>query len=453
MRKQRSHAPNRTSRRVFLQQLTAALSAAPWIARGEAAAEKEEPSETELLREADRRILKHRRGLVSVRILGRDGRPLAFAPARWTQTQHKFLFGCNLFRFGRIPDPEREARYRSRFADLWNYATLGFYWPYFEPVQGRPRYAYIDQAVAWCREQGVTPKGHPLMWDYADPSWLPRDFKRIQALAQARVRKIVSRYKGRIDIWDVVNEPTHLGRFGTRLGEWALSLGAVPYVVMHLKAAREANPQALLLVNDYRTDAKYYRILELVRATNQALFDVIGIQSHMHGGTWPLARVWKVCDMFSRLGLPLHFTETTVPSGKRLPRSSGRGSAWEGTTLEGEAAQAAYTEKFYRMLFGHPAVEAITWWDFSDDGAWMGAPAGILRRDMSPKPVFHALRNLIKGRWWTAASGQTDKDGRWQVSAFHGTHRLSVRLPDGREATRIVETGPEGPREIVWRVV
>ena len=47
--------------------------------------------------------------------------------------------------------------------------------------------------------------------------------------------------------------------------------------------------------------------------------------------------------------------------------------------------------KFYTALFAHPAVQAITWWDFSDLGAWLGAPAGWLRRDMSPKPVYDRL--------------------------------------------------------------
>ena len=48
------------------------------------------------------------------------------------------------------------------------------------------------------------------------------------------------------------------------------------------------------------------------------------------------------------------------------------------------------------MIFSHPAVEAITWWDFSDRGAWQRAPAGFLRDDLSPKPAYERLQQPVK---------------------------------------------------------
>ncbi len=82
----------------------------------------------------------------------------------------------------------------------------------------------------------------------------------------------------------------------------------------------------------------------------------------MHQNDWPVQRVWEVCATYARFGKPLHFTETTVLSGKhgwQLP------APWP-STAEGEARQAEYVEKFYTVLFSHPAVQAITWWDFMD---------------------------------------------------------------------------------------
>ena len=93
-------------------------------------------------------------------------------------------------------------------------------------------------------------------------------------------------------------------------------------------------------------------------------------------GLWPLARVWQVCESFSRFGKPLHFTETTVISGPGR-QFDYRGPAladWL-TTVDGETRQADYVAKFYTVLFSHPAVRAITWWDLSDMKAWLGAPA------------------------------------------------------------------------------
>jgi GH35 family endo-1,4-beta-xylanase len=349
------------------------------------------------------------------------------------QTRHEFLFGCNIFRWGRIPDPKREELYRERFASIFNYATLPFYWAGYEWERGKPSYDYTDRVVAWCQEHSIVCKGHPLVWDHpaSSPEWLPDDFDEIERLSKQRVRDIVQRFAGRIDIWDVVNEPTHLEPSSpnkTKMAAWGTHIGAVAYTALHLKVAREANPKATLLVNDYRTDDAYLRILQQLKdEQGRWLFDVVGIQSHMHGGVWSPQRTWQVCERFAQLGLPLHFTETTIVSGPRIDRER-----WGETTLEGEERQAEATARFYTLLFSHPAVQAITWWDFSDDGAWMGAPAGWLRRDMSPKPVYERMLGLIKGEWWTKVSGKTDRKGTWRIRACYGDYELTIRTPDGR---------------------
>ena len=146
----------------------------------------------------------------------------------------------------------------------------------------------------WTRDHGIVCKGHPLVWDHAagSPAWLPEDGQEIERLSRARVREIVSRYRGRIDIWDVVNEATHLPDKPnhTKLAAWAAELGAIPYVAEHLRVARAANPQATLLVNDYRIDPAYYKLLDGLREDGRLLMDAIGIQSHMHDGDWRFAR-------------------------------------------------------------------------------------------------------------------------------------------------------------------
>ena len=62
---------------------------------------------------------------------------------------------------------------------------------------------------------------------------------------------------------------------------------------------------------------------------------------------------------------------------------------------EYEELQAKYTADFYTMLFSHPAVEAITWWDFQDND-WRAAPAGLVTEEVHRKPAYHALRKLIR---------------------------------------------------------
>ena len=422
------------NRRTFLQRTaaTATFLAGPpaWSADPKPRA----PQDDEILARTAARIEQHRKGDGLITVRDAAGKAVPGARVKIEQLRHDFLFGSNFFMFDRYPNAMQEEPYRERFAALLNFATLGFYWPFYERERGKPIYDYTDKVVDWGRRHRIQCKGHPLVWDFADPRWLPRDFAEIRTLSNTRVREIVARFKDRIDIWDVVNEPTHLGRFKTRLGEWAMSVGAVPYVTEHLKIARAANPQATLLVNDYRTDPPFYQILDKLRVDGKLLFDVVGIQSHMHDGGWPLRRVWEVCDTYSKLDRPIHFTETTIVSGPR----KGPGENWGPTTPELEAKQADYVPKFYTTLFAHPSVQAITWWDFSDAGAWQGAAAGFLRKDMSPKPVYERLLALIKGDWWTKTEGETNGDGEVRVRAFFGTHRLTATLPEGRKVTQEV---------------
>jgi hypothetical protein len=136
----------------------------------------------------------------------------------------------------------------------------------------------------------------------------------------------------------------------------------------------------------------------------------------------------------------VHFTEVTVVSGPHR-NVNPRGpypTDWL-TTPEGENEQADYLERFYGVLFSHPGVRAITYWDFSDKGAWLGASGGLLRADMSPKPAYTRLLGLLHKRWWTNASGKTDPAGRYRSRAYCGDHRITVTDGKGKRTTIAIQ--------------
>lgn len=424
------------NRRLFLKTSLAA-AALPWPAQPlwgspkTKAPDADRPGDAEVLAQCRERIEMHRKGDGVITVRRSDGRPLQGVEVGLEQLRHEFLFGANCFLFNRTGDPGLEREYRERFAALLNYATLGFYWGAYEREAGKPDYAYTDEAADWCRGRGIVCKGHPLVWDHpvSTPGWLSEDLDEVERLSKQRVRDIVARFRDRIDIWDVVNEAAHLvdGASATRMADLGRKMGVVTYVEQHLRAARAVHPGARLIVNDYRVGPGFYTILEAMRQKGKLPFDAVGLQSHMHNGPWPLWRVWAICDYFARLQKPLHFTETTVVSGPRLKP----GEHWGQTTPRGEESQAEAAAKFYTALFAHPAVEAVTWWDFSDHGAWQGAPAGWLRRDMTPKPVYERLMALVKNEWNTRACGVTNAFGRCRLRAFYGDHRVTLRLPNG----------------------
>ena len=408
------------------------------------------PSDSEILGQCPQRIEKNRKGEGMVAVRDARGWPVPGVSVSIEQVRHEFLFGCNLFNFAHCANPQAEEEYRRQFAALFNYCTLGFYWANYEPVQGAPDYPYTDSVLQWSRPIGIACKGHPLVWDHpaSSPKWLPDDKARIEQLSNTRVREIVSRFAERINIWDVVNEATHLPEKvnKTKMADLGLAMGQVRYVTEPLKVGRAANRDTLLLVNDYRTDRAYFDLLKNCQQYGHYPFDVIGIQSHMHQGVWPLHKTWEICDTFSKLGQPLHFTESTILSGPKT------GSGFGETTPEGEAFQAEKTINHYRSLFAHPAIQAITWWDFSDYQAWQRAPAGMLRKDMSPKPVYQQLLSLIKGEWWTRLYGRTGPRGNFLARAFYGTYKITVQPPAGPPLTRQVEWKRGQPNQFVFRV-
>jgi len=382
-------------------------------------------SDAEVLARADERIKQHRTAPVSLKLTGPDGKVLPPGlDVTVSQTRHKFLFGCNLFKLGRCRTPEHNAAYEKHFAELLNFATLPFYWWNYERQKGQPQDERTETVVRWCKERDIVTKGHPLAWNWADPAWLTGTPEEVMQLQLKRIERCVKRFKGDIDVWDVVNEATHYDRRepserAPRLTEAITKMGVRRFVRTAFETARRANPDATLLINDYRTDPAYANkvISQLVDQSGRPLYDVIGIQSHMHSRYWGAARAWDVCERHAKFGKPLHFTETTVVSGPK------KDSAWT-TTAEGETRQAKLTTEFYTVLFSHPAVEAITWWDFTDQNAWQRAPAGLIRDDMSPKPAYEQLHDLIKGKWWTQVETKTTPDGNVSLTAFLGDHRV-----------------------------
>ena len=243
-----------------------------------------------------------------------------------------------------------------------------------------------------------------------------------------RIERCVRQFTNDISIWDVVNEATHYDRDqpkrnAPKLTEAIRKMGVAAYVCEAFQTARKANPKATLIINDYRTDPAYADnvICNLVDETGRPLYDVIGIQSHMHGSYWGAKRAWDVCEQFAKFQKPLHFTETTVVSG---PRKQPR---WE-TTPEGEKRQAEQVTEFYRVLFSHPAVEAITWWDFTDQGAWQRAPAGLVRADMTPKPAYEQLQRLVKGQWWTQTKATLQPGGKTRFHGFFGQYEVTAHV-------------------------
>ncbi|WKN48295.1 endo-1,4-beta-xylanase [Nocardioides sp. Arc9.136] len=323
--------------------------------------------------------------------------------------------------------------------DLWlgvfDTATLPFYWAGFEPVPGRPDTARLLAAARWFRERDVAVKGHPLVWHTLAPGWLrelPDD--RLEATVRARVGREAADFAGLVSTWDAVNEAVIMPVFANEQHENGITrlcrrLGRVETVRLAFEEARAADPAATLVLNDFDMSPAYDRLVEEVLDAGVQV-DAIGLQSHMHQGYWGEERTLEVLERFARHGLPLHLTETTLLSGALMPPevedlNDHRVDSWP-STPEGEERQADEVVRHYRTLMSHPSVEAVTYWGLTDRGAWLGAPAGLVRADGSPKPAYDALRSLVRGEWWLPPTTlRTDERGRVRVSGWAGGYAVS----------------------------
>ena len=383
----------------------------------------------------EERIRKIRTGDLRVAVLDAAGKPVPGADVRVEMTRSEFLFGCNIFSLRPDSTEPWQIEYQKKFTALLNYATLPFYWSGFERERGKPQYERLEAMARWCRDHGLERKGHPLVWHESVPKWAPLNPDEVIPLLRERVFAIIQRYRGLISYWDVLNEANAAASVADTVGEaaWIKRDGKVPVVATALGWAREAcgSDKCTLLYNDYQTSDENVQLLKGLQE-RIALPDAIGIQSHMHDHPWPLWRAWETCERFAVFNRPIHFTEMTVVSStKPMKPGDAQPGEWP-TTPEGEAAQADYVEKLYTLLFSHPSVQAITWWDFSDRHAWKNAPAGLVREDMSPKPVYEKLLALIRGKWWTNAGGKSDAAGTFSTRAFYGDYKITVTAADGR---------------------
>ena len=356
-----------------------------------------------------------------------DGSPAAGVAVTVRQTRDRFLFGSNAFGLADGETDARRERYRERFADLFNFATLPFYWGQYERASGEPAYARLHGMATWCRQHGIVPKGHTLCWHNVPPKWvadMPLDTQ--HRLQMQRVTREVTAFRSLVDMWDVVNEavatPTH-ERAPNPMTRLVRQHGVVPILKEAFTAARQANPEAILLLNDFdHWSGNYEQLIEQCLAAGVPI-DAIGIQSHMHNGYIGRDRVLEVCESLGRFGKPIHWTEVSLISGEPHPDNNWHTQLpdWY-STPDGEARQANEVVDFYTTLYGCPHVEAITWWDLAD-GQWLGAPSGLLRADLTPKPAYTALRKLIRETWaFAPVSVRTDAVGQVTFRAPPGDY-------------------------------
>jgi len=399
----------------------------------------------------DARIKALRCGSLTVAVQDKAGQPIANAKVEIKQLRHHFQFGCDLYGLRPNNHSEFQRNYQKRFLDLFNWAALPGAWDTLQPTRGKLNYTELESMAKWCAEHHVTACGPILLDGWSTPNWVSKDPSVAVPLARAMITNCIKHMGGLIQNWIVIsnvvneasaNDPTFLGAWlrqeetkNSISGETVAKIKATAIVagsaLLWGQLALTGKDQKLLIsdstMNDSESDSdeKMYKLLE----QSGSLPSAIGLkpQALTKGHRWKYEQFYKVADRFARFA-PEYFHSIMVISGEEkddIPDWDKTYTDWNSTT-SGEAQQAEYVDRIYRILFSHPAVSNISWTDFCDKNFWLGAPGGLLRKNGTPKPAYNKLMDLIHKEWWTDRTLITADDGLARLRAFFGTYQITV---------------------------
>lgn len=301
-----------------------------------------------------------------------------------------------------------------------------------EPQQNVFSFAAGDMHLQFAQAHGMQMHGHNLVWHSQLPSWLTGSTftaAQLTAIMNNHIDNVVGHYKGKIAIWDVVNEA--LNDDGTlRASIWETTIGS-QYIAMAFQRAHAADPNAILVYNDFN--------IETVNAKSDALFNLvsgfkqqgipinaIGLQMHLTSGGIDISSLSSNMQRFAQLGLQIYITEMDVRYTTPISAAN----------LQ---AQATIYTNVLNACLQQPACKGLQTWGFTDKYSWIpGTFPGLgdaLEFDANyvAKPAYFALQSGLGG---STQGGTPD----FTISSSPA----SLAVTQGSTASTVVTISPAG---------
>ncbi len=279
------------------------------------------------------------------------------------------------------------------------------------PEENAWRFELPDALVGWASDNEMSVHGHTLVWHAQTGDWFFRDGDRevVTQRMKDHIDKLVGRYKGKIQSWDVVNEAINDGgneetglTENLRNSQWMQTLGP-EYLTLAFKFAHAADPDAILYYNDYNIESgpKHESSMVLLKRLLKegAPIHAVGIQGHWHTGRVPYDDIDKAISDYASLGLKVSITELDVTirgaSGGQFGGGFGRRRSRniEAPSAEDLEAQAESYSKLFAIFKKHEEqIERVTFWGLSDRRTWrFGQHPLIFDADNNLKPAYAAI--------------------------------------------------------------
>lgn len=262
-----------------------------------------------------------------------------------------------------------------------------------QPVPGQFYWAESDRLVELAKQCGATPIGHTLVWHEQTPRWFfqapdGEPLSRDAALAHMRthIAEVAGRYRAQVKQWDVVNEAiSDAPGEELRPSPW-LKVAGEEFIAEAFRAAHAADPDAVLIYNDYNIErgekrAKTLRLLKRL-LDDHVPVHAVGIQGHWHLNYPDLDEIECAIERFAALGLRVMITELDLGV---LPNKYQGADIAVRQELKPEinpythclpqaiaSQQAERYEQLFRLFLRYQSViDRVTFWGVHDGISWL----------------------------------------------------------------------------------
>jgi len=269
-----------------------------------------------------------------------------------------------------------------------------------------------DAIADFAGRGGLEMRGHTLIWNNdRQPEWLSTlSEAEMRSTLEEHIERTVAHYHGRIEVWDVINEPVGAVAFGPymlRDGPFVQRLGA-DYIALAFRTARAVAPAARLVLNETHTErddrfGRDYRrrLLYVIDRLQDAgvPLDGIGLQGHLQPDKpFDLDGFGAFLDEIARRKLFIEITELDVNDASFPDDVAAR-----------DRAVAETYRRFLRTALANPAVKSLSFWQLGDGASWYFAqsvddnpssqrrPRPLLYDgNMRPKAAFDAVADELR---------------------------------------------------------
>ena len=299
------------------------------------------------------------------------------------------------------------------YCEAFNAAAIPIEWKTIEPQEGEYNWDFSDQAVEFCQAHKLLMRAGPLL-DLSDaglPAWLQQwghDFFNLQSFLCDFVETAISRYQGKVRIWEVSSRINTGGAFNLNEEE------RLTLVSRTLEVARKVDEEAQLFIRIDQPWGAYqsqgnHRLspIQFVDALLRCGIGLSGVNlevtvgySDRDSGPRDLLDFSRLIDQWSMLEIPLHVTlafptsaaaNSACTSGLRVEQPSWR-QTWS------DVAQTEWIDAYVPMLMSKQSVVGIYWSHLADAAPHVYPNSGLLNTDGTAKSSLDAfLRNRNGG--------------------------------------------------------